>query len=56
MRIIGSLIRGLCAMGVYGFAFYGAFMVGPLAVVALIVMLILGTDQDIWGRPKSWGR
>ena len=53
MRIIGSMIRMLCALGVYGFAFYGAFMFGPLAVVTLIVMAILGTDTDIWGHLKD---
>ena len=54
MKILGAMIRGSCALGVYAFAFYGAFVIGPGYVIVLIVMLILGTDQDIWGRPKRW--
>ena len=49
MQLTVTFIRGACALGVFGFAFYGAFVVGLWAVVAVVAMCIVGTDTDIWG-------
>ncbi len=53
MKLMGSMIRGACSFGVFGFAFYGASTIGLWAVVLVLVMCILGTDTDIWGYPKD---